>query len=416
MPDETGAEDYELEVVDDVQWLTDDDGTEYFVDDGVRYELGDDGYAYAVGEATEPAVDEEEPPAAWERAAGTPAPEPAEGAAGTSGPRPLSATGSISQPRPTGGGGFRWPTAATPGSHVSPSSAPSTSDAERPSRVTASGPEAPSPFSREAEAARVESGGGDSDVTREIATATAPATTGNGGGELLRLESVRSGYGTLPVLHGVDMSVAAGETAVLLGLNGAGKTTTAMNICGALKTWDGTITFDGTDITSWSTKKAVDAGVVMVPEGRRVFPDLTVAKNLQMGGWSQRKDRDWLEEQRERVFGYFPRLRERASQMAGTLSGGEQQMLSIARGLMARPKLLIIDEASMGLAPVIVADVFRIVGQINQDGTTVLMIEQNVAALDVADVAYVMEQGRMVRELRGEKLRDRDQVSDVLMG
>ena len=258
--------------------------------------------------------------------------------------------------------------------------------------------------------------------TDDAATASAearswPSTNGHGpAGELLRLEGLRSGYGKLPVLHGVDLAVRRGETAVLLGLNGAGKTTTAMNVCGALATWGGTITFDGEDATRWTTRQAVDHGIVMVPEGRRVFPDLSVERNLQVGAWSQRGDGDWFADQRDRVFDYFPRLRERRGQLAGTLSGGEQQMLAVGRGLMANPRLLVIDEASMGLAPVIVSDVFDIVSQINDDGVTVLMIEQNVGALDVADVALVMEQGRIVRELRGDQLADRALVSEVLMG
>ena len=234
--------------------------------------------------------------------------------------------------------------------------------------------------------------------------------------DLLRLDGVRSGYGTLPVLHGVGFGIRRGETAVLLGLNGAGKTTTAMNVCGALSTWGGTITFDGRDATGWTTRQAVDNGIVMVPEGRRVFPDLTVERNLQVGAWSQKGRDGWFPQQRDRVFDYFPRLRERRTQLAGTLSGGEQQMLAVGRGLMANPRLLVIDEASMGLAPVIVADVFDIVGQINDDGVTVMMIEQNVGALDVADVGLVMEQGRIVRELRGDELTDRGLVSEVLMG
>lgn len=233
---------------------------------------------------------------------------------------------------------------------------------------------------------------------------------------LLSLKDLKSGYGALPVLHGVSVDVRKGETAVLLGLNGAGKTTTALNVCGALKAWSGSIEFDGQDITDWNTAKCVAAGVVMVPEGRRVFPDLTVEKNLQMGSWAQRKDASWFEQGRESVFEYFPRMRERAGQLAGTLSGGEQQMLAVGRGLMARPKLLIIDEASMGLAPVIVQDVFDIISQINADGVTVLLIEQNVGALDVADLGLVMEQGRMVKQLRGERLKDRREVTEVLMG
>ncbi|MFA9429081.1 ABC transporter ATP-binding protein [Egicoccus sp. AB-alg2] len=233
---------------------------------------------------------------------------------------------------------------------------------------------------------------------------------------MLSLTDVHAGYGNLPVLHGVDLDVAAGSTAVLLGLNGAGKTTTAHTICGALRVWSGAIHFDGHDITRWSTKRCVDAGVVMVPEGRRVFPDLSVGRNLQVGAWTQRRDASWVADRLEQVLGYFPRLRERLDQAAGTLSGGEQQMLAIARGLMARPRLLIVDEASMGLAPVIVKDVFDIVRRITADGVTVLLIEQNVGALEVADVGVVMERGRVVRRLVGEQLRDRSAVSAALMG
>ncbi len=280
----------------------------------------------------------------------------------------------------------------------------------------------PSPFSREGEAGREPASAPAAETTTTMPAATVAETTttaasdGEEPGPLLVLEGVRSGYGSLPVLHGVSTAVNRGETAVLLGLNGAGKTTTALNICGALGTWEGSIRFDGADITRWQLRRCVSEGIVMVPEGRRVFPDLSVDKNLQIGAWSQRKLPDWFEQQRERVFDYFPRLRERVDQLAGTLSGGEQQMLAIARGLMARPKLLVIDEASMGLAPVIVHDVFEIVHQINADGVTVFMIEQNVSALDVADVGLVMEQGRIVKELRGDALRDRTEISSVLMG
>jgi branched-chain amino acid transport system ATP-binding protein len=254
------------------------------------------------------------------------------------------------------------------------------------------------------------------EVTGPAPEPTWPVAGDDGADLLLELAGVESGYGRLPVLHGVGFGVRTGQTVVLLGLNGAGKTTTALNVCGALDTWAGTITFDGADATRWSTRQAVANGIVLVPEGRRVFPDLTVERNLQVGAWSQRADNGWFEAQRDRVFDYFPRLRERREQLAGTLSGGEQQMLAIGRGLMGNPRLLIIDEASMGLAPVIVKDVFDIVGQINDDGVTVMMIEQNVGALDVADLALVMEQGHIVRELRGSELRDRSLVAEVLMG
>jgi len=247
---------------------------------------------------------------------------------------------------------------------------------------------------------------------------TAPSATAADSADevLLRLTDVKSGYGSLPVLRGVNLEIRRGETAVMLGLNGAGKTTTALNICGALGTWSGSILFDGVEISDFTTKQCVEAGIVMCPEGRRVFPDLTVEKNLQIGSWSQRGNKGWFEQQREVVFGYFDRLGERADQFAGTLSGGEQQMLAIGRSLMARPRLLIIDEASMGLAPVIVQDVFDIIDQINADGVTVLLIEQNVGALDVADEGVVMEQGHIIEVLRGEDLSDRSRISEILMG
>jgi branched-chain amino acid transport system ATP-binding protein len=344
----------DLEVIDDVEWLTDDQGTEYFVHEGARYELGDDGFAYEVGPAAEAAS-----------AIGS-APSTADPAVGT---------GTTSAPPVTD--------AAAHATEVIP-------------KVTTAVPPVAKLRDREPQPA-----------------APAPAP---GSGTLLELTGLRSGYGSLPVLHGVDIEVSVGETAVLFGLNGAGKTTTAMNVCGALKPWDGTIHFDGQDVTSWNTKRCVDAGIIMVPEGRRVFPELSVGRNLQVGAWSQRSDDEWVRQQQEQVLDYFPRLRERLSQLAGTLSGGEQQMLAMARGLMARPKLLIIDEASMGLAPVIVKDVFDIVRQINADGVTVLMIEQNVGALEVADLGVVMEQGRIIRTLRGDELADRSIVSEALMG
>lgn len=236
------------------------------------------------------------------------------------------------------------------------------------------------------------------------------------GQPLLRIRDLEAGYGSLPVLHGISFDVMEGETAVILGLNGAGKTTTALNVCGAMEPWSGAIEYQGDDVSSWGLRRCVEAGIVMVPEGRRVFPDLDVEKNLQVGAWSRRKDSGWLEEQRERVFDYFPRLRERRSQLAGTLSGGEQQMLSIGRGLMARPKLLVVDEASLGLAPVIIQDVFDIVSQINDDGTTVVLVEQNIGALEVADVALVMEQGTIVAEFRGDELEDPTEVRKLFLG
>jgi branched-chain amino acid transport system ATP-binding protein len=256
----------------------------------------------------------------------------------------------------------------------------------------------------------------DADVTEPIAWDGRRKDEPGDRSSLLDLTEVRSGYGQVPVLHGIDLTVGEGQTAVLLGLNGAGKTTTALTICGALPVWSGTVRCGGVDVTSASIGARVRQGIVMVPEGRRVFPDLSVERNLLIGGWTQRRDQTWLTEQRERVLGYFPRLRERLPQLAGTLSGGEQQMLAIARGLMTRPRLLIIDEASMGLAPVIVKDVFDIVRRITQDGVTVLLIEQNVGALEIADLGIVMQQGRVLQELRGDELRDQKAVSQLLIG
>ena len=233
---------------------------------------------------------------------------------------------------------------------------------------------------------------------------------------LLEVRDLRAGYGHLPVLHGVSFAVGRGQVGVVLGLNGAGKSTTVKVLCGALAAMSGEVQYDGADVTSWSTAQCVQAGIVLVPEGRHVFPDLTVDANLEVGAWSQRHDRAWVAEQRERVFDYLPRLRERRGQLAGTLSGGEQQMLAIGRGMMARPRLLMIDEASLGLAPTIVKEIFRIAQQLAADGTTVILVEQNVGALDVADVGYFMQQGTIVAELRGDELRDTERVRTLYLG
>jgi len=248
------------------------------------------------------------------------------------------------------------------------------------------------------------------------ATAAAPTRRASKTEPLLQVRDLKAGYGALPVLHGISFDVNVGETAVFLGLNGAGKSTTVLNLCGAVKPTGGTITFDGKDVTNWTTSKCVQEGIILVPEGRRVFPDLSVEKNLLVGSWSQRGERGWFDEQREKVYDYLPRLRERKNQLAGTLSGGEQQMLAIGRGLMARPKLLIIDEASLGLAPVIVKEVFRIVGQINEDGVTVILVEANISALEIADMGLVFEKGVIRAEVRGKELENPAQVRQLLMG
>ena len=233
---------------------------------------------------------------------------------------------------------------------------------------------------------------------------------------LLEVRDLRTGYGSLPVLQGLSFDIEEGETAVLLGLNGAGKTTTVISLAGLLKPWGGSITLNGKDVTKMDTRKLVAQGVVLVPEGRHVFPQLTVAQNLRLGAWSHRHDRKGNKEVLDQAVQYFPRLRERWSQLAGTLSGGEQQMLAIARGLMGRPKLLLIDEASLGLSPVLTRTVFDVVERINQDGTTVFMVEQNAGVLGIADRAFVMEKGEIIYEGAGDQIMDHSEIRQAYLG
>ena len=233
---------------------------------------------------------------------------------------------------------------------------------------------------------------------------------------LLEVRDLKAGYGSLPVLQGISFDVEEGETAVLLGLNGAGKTTTVLSLAGLLKPWSGTIMFNGTNIAGSDPRKLVAEGVVLVPEGRRVFPQLSVAQNLRLGAWPYKKQRKETREIVERAVEYFPRLRERWGQMAGTLSGGEQQMLAIARGLMARPKLLLIDESSLGLSPKLTQTVFEVVKRINDDGTTVLMVEQNAGVLKIADRAFVMEKGTLIYEGSAEKGLDYETIQQAYLG
>ena len=197
---------------------------------------------------------------------------------------------------------------------------------------------------------------------------------------VVELDEITAGYGPLPVLHGLSLSVGEGEVAVLLGLNGAGKSTAVKVLCGAVRSTGGHVRYRGDDVTGWSIGDSVRSGIVMVPEGRHVFGELTVERNLQVGAWTQRGDRAWVAAQREHVYEVLPRLAERSTQQAGTLSGGEQQMLAIGRGLMANPSVLVIDEASLGLAPVIVKEILRIARELADQGTTVLLVEQNVGA------------------------------------
>ncbi len=220
---------------------------------------------------------------------------------------------------------------------------------------------------------------------------------------LLELTDVRTGYGALPVLHGISLEVHEGELAVMLGLNGAGKSTTMMTIAGLLRTWSGSLVFDGTPVTRLDTATRVKRGIVLVPEGRRVFPALSVEVNLRLGAWVRRKDRKAMRRRMDRVFEYFPRLAERRQQTAGTMSGGEQQMLAVGRGLMSDPRVLLIDEASLGLAPKTAQELFRTVKEISRTGVTVLMVEQNAGALDVADRAFIMQKGTLIFSGAGEE-------------
>ncbi|HEX4655332.1 MAG TPA: ABC transporter ATP-binding protein [Mycobacteriales bacterium] len=229
----------------------------------------------------------------------------------------------------------------------------------------------------------------------------------------LEVEDLRAGYGSIPVLQGVSFSVQEGETAVMFGLNGAGKSTTVNTIVGLLKTWGGKTTFDGEVISGLSAPEIVKRGVALCPEGRRVFPGLSVRTNLELGAWTRRSV---LKQQMERVFGYFPRLEERADQLAGTLSGGEQQMLAIGRALMSKPRLLLIDEASLGLSPKLTETVFRVVDQINDDGTTVVIVEQNVGVLPYADQALVMQKGTITFDGRGAELEQSGDLRVAYLG
>lgn len=222
---------------------------------------------------------------------------------------------------------------------------------------------------------------------------------------LLEIEDLHVGYG-FPVLMGISFSVEEGETAVLFGLNGAGKTTTVTTIAGLLKPDSGSIRFDGQEVAGKSPAELVSMGISLSPEGRRVFPGLSVSNNLRLGAWSKRKNSKEIDEQRELVFEYFPRLKERADQAAGTLSGGEQQMLAIGRAIMSKPRLLLIDEASLGLSPALAKTVFQVVSRINDNGVTVVIVEQNVGVLPYADRALIMEKGTLVYQGVGDEIRN----------
>ena len=209
---------------------------------------------------------------------------------------------------------------------------------------------------------------------------------------LLEIQGLRAGYGAVEVLRGIDLAVGEGEAVALLGSNGAGKSTLNNVMCGIFRAWSGRVTFDGADLTHAHYRDVVRAGLIQVPEGRRIFPDLSVLENLELGAFT--RGRGQRSAGIERAFTLFPRLRERSRQLAGTLSGGEQQMLAIGRGLMAQPRLLILDEPSLGLSPLLVEELFALIRSLRDGGLAVLLVEQNVGqSLEVVDRAYVMENG-----------------------
>ena len=233
--------------------------------------------------------------------------------------------------------------------------------------------------------------------------------------ELLVTENLRAGYGAVEVLRGVDIRISHGELIALLGSNGAGKTTLNAVMSGLVAPRSGRIVFDGEDLTGAHYRRIVQAGLIQVPEGRKVFPNLTVLENLELGAFTRARSR--LSENIERVFDTFPRLRERTAQLAGTMSGGEQQMLAIGRGLMAEPKLLILDEPSLGLSPLLVEELFSLIAKLRADGLAILLVEQNVGqSLDIADRAYVMENGSIRFSGTSSELLASDALRQAYLG
>ena len=232
----------------------------------------------------------------------------------------------------------------------------------------------------------------------------------------LVVESVHAYYGHIHALHGISLSVEEGEIVTLIGANGAGKSTTLKTISGFLRPRPGKVLLDGAPIGGLAPHDITRRGVCMVPEGRRIFPRMTVLENLEMGAFA-RNDRQAIQDDFDRVLTLFPRLKERVAQVAGTLSGGEQQMLAIGRGLMARPKILLLDEPSMGLAPVLVELIFQTIRNINAQGVTILLVEQNaLMALRIARRGYILETGRIVHTDQAERLRQNDLVRKSYLG
>ena len=233
---------------------------------------------------------------------------------------------------------------------------------------------------------------------------------------MLRIDSLGAGYGRAEALHEVSLRVDSGEIVTILGPNGAGKTTLVNAIAGVLRAWDGSVSFDGVELTALPPHRVIDQGVALVPEGRRIFPKMTVTENLDMGSYpaSAREGRDAA---LDSVYEIFPRLEERQRQVAGTLSGGEQQMLAIGRALMARPRLLLLDEPSLGLAPIIVESIFEVLREVNATGVSILLVEQNaVEALDIAARGYVLEEGTVVGEGTAAELEQDERLRQAYLG
>ena len=231
---------------------------------------------------------------------------------------------------------------------------------------------------------------------------------------MLKIENLYVNYGGIEAVKGISLDVPDGSIITLVGANGAGKSTTLRSIVGLVKARSGSITLDGEELLGMSTTDIVAKGITLVPEGRRVFPDMTVLENLKIGAYLRK---DNLKDDIERVYALFPRLKERSWQAAGTLSGGEQQMLAVGRALMSKPKIIMMDEPSLGLAPIIVQGIFNIIREINKQGTTVLLIEQNAnMALKTADYGYVMETGRISLAGTGAELLANEQVKELYLG
>jgi branched-chain amino acid transport system ATP-binding protein len=236
---------------------------------------------------------------------------------------------------------------------------------------------------------------------------------------MLKIENLRAFYDNIPALKGISIEVAHGKVVSIIGANGAGKSTMLKSISGLIRTQEGRILHKGRDIAGMTANKIVALGISQVPEGRQIFGHLTVLDNINLGAYLyyKRRNRSEIGERIKRVYELFPILKKRSKQVAGTLSGGEQQMLAIARALMGRPELLLLDEPSMGLAPLIVKEIFSVIKQLNQSGTTVLLVEQNAkAALNVADYACVIETGEIVLEGKAEELLDNPKVKEAYLG